>query len=42
MAIAAGNTRPNTLTNFTAVMFAVIKQVMKTVTATTNQGEYLC
>ncbi len=42
MIIAAGITNPDTSINFTAMMFAVIKQVMKMAVTMTNQGEYLC
>ncbi len=42
MTIAAGNKKPNMLMSFTAVILAVIKQVMNMATTTMNHDEYLC
>ena len=41
--MAAGNTKPKILTNLTAMMLEVIKQVMKMEATSKNQWEYrLC
>jgi hypothetical protein len=37
--VPAGNTNPNSCTNFTDAMLAVIKQVMKMATTNTNHTE---
>ncbi len=42
MTMAAGITNPKTWINFTAMMFAVIRHVMKMAVMMTNQAEYLC
>src|SRR5919199_3775690 len=38
--MAAGNTNPKKPVSFTAVMFATLRDVIKTATTTTNASEY--